>query len=162
MENSNDKNIPVVMVDTNVIIDFYSMDEGRNLFRLQAEEFIRLVAMNEVKAYITATSVTTLYYMLHKLTHSKRVTEDCIEKTLKLFGVLDVKESDCVKALTLNNGDYEDGVQICSAIRHKMDCIITRNEKLFVNQGIEVHSPVDFVNMMNGKSRTIGMEKDGR
>ena len=151
MENSKDKNVPVVMIDTNVIIDFYSMDEGRHLFKKQAEEFIRLIATNEVKGYITSMSVTTLYYMLHKLTHNKQVTENCISDTFGLFGVLDVNESDCVKALTLTNGYYEDGVQICSAIRHKMDCIITRNEKYFVNQGIEVYFPSEFVDMIGKK-----------
>ena len=48
-------------------------------------------------------------------------------------------------ALLLPGTDYEDAVQIASAVASHLDCIVTRNVSDYVGNLLPVYSPTDFV-----------------
>ncbi|MEG6566304.1 PIN domain-containing protein [Thermoanaerobacterium saccharolyticum] len=59
--------------------------------------------------------------------------------------MLDVTGFDCKKALKLPMEDYEDVLLAACAKRRKMECIITRNIKDFVNSPVRAVLPGDFL-----------------
>lgn len=43
---------------------------------------------------------------------------------------------------------FEDAVMTETAIRSKMDCIITRNKKDYTKAGIPIYDPIEFWNLL--------------
>lgn len=65
----------------------------------------------------------------------KELDSDKIKQILttltSLFNVIELRESDLIKATTLKISDYEDALQAACATRAKLDYIVTRNIKDF-------------------------------
>jgi len=131
-----------VLIDTNVIIDAVT---GRTPHHISAEKLFLLVAEDKLNASITASSVTDIYYLLHKHLHDAYQAKQALLKLFSLFEVLDVTGSDCEKALSIPMSDYEDALQATCAKRRKLDLIITRNLKDFVNSPVKAVGPDDFL-----------------
>lgn len=134
-----------VLVDTCVIIDAL---QSREPFRKEAEEIFLAVANRRVTGCITASSVTDIYYLMHKALHSAAETKRAMGVLFSLFEVLDTCGIDCRKALASATADYEDAVMIESAIRADMDCIVTRNTKDYAGAPMPVYSPADFLALL--------------
>lgn len=62
-----------------------------------------------------------------------------------IFKLLDTQGIDCEKALVSDNNDFEDGVMIETAIRSKMDYIVTRNIEDFKESFVPVVTPSEFI-----------------
>lgn len=122
-----------ILVDVNVIIDAI---ENREPFAAAAQQILLYVELKYSESYVTADSLTNLYYVIHHLTHSKKRARDVIASTLELFHILDISESDCRLAHLANRPDFEDSILMETAHRHHLDYIVTRNAKNFA------HSPV--------------------
>lgn len=134
-----------VLIDTCVIIDAL---QSREPFRKEAEEIFLVVANRRIAGCITASSVTDIYYLIHKALHSAAETKRAMGVLFSLFEVLDTCGIDCRKALASATADYEDAVMIESAIRADMDCIVTRNTKDYAGAPLPVYSPADFLALL--------------
>ena len=64
-----------------------------------------------------------------------------LDKIFKLFSILDTTDLDCKKALHSNLSDYEDALMVETALRCRIDCIITRNTKDFSKASIKTRLP---------------------
>ena len=106
------------LVDTNVIIDALT---GREPFRETAEEIFMLAANQIEDLYITASSVTDIYYLIRKHLHDTEQAKSAIAKLFELFYILDSTAEDCREALLLDMKDYEDAVISCCASRSQME-----------------------------------------
>lgn len=115
-----------VLIDTNVILDAVISRPPHNV---SAEKLFLLAAEDKLNAAITASSVTDIYYLLHKHLHDADQAKQVLLKLFSLFEVLDVTRSDCEKALSMPMSDYEDALLATCAKRRKLDLIITRNLK---------------------------------
>jgi hypothetical protein len=51
-------------------------------------------------------------------------------------------------ALNFNCNDFEDAVQICSAIAQGLDAIVTRNAKDFSGSNLPIYSPNDLLTQL--------------
>jgi len=131
-----------VLIDTNVILDAVT---GRIPHHVSAEKLFLLVAEDKLKASITASSVTDIYYLLHKHLHDAYQAKQVLLKLFTLFEVLDVTRSDCEKAISLPMSDYEDALLATCAKRRKLDLIITRNLKDFAESPVKAIAPDDFL-----------------
>ncbi|MDA8221505.1 MAG: PIN domain-containing protein [Desulfitobacterium hafniense] len=129
-----------VLIDTNVILDALI---GRAPHHIAAEKILLLVAEDKLNAAITASSVTDIYYLLHKYLHDADQAKQVLLKLFRLFEVLDVTGSDCEKALSIPMRDYEDALLATCAKRRKLDLIITRNLKDFAESPIKAVTPDD-------------------
>ena len=98
-----------------------------------------LAAEDKLKTAITASSVTDIYYLLHKPLHDANQAKQVLLKLFSLFEVFDVTRSDCEKALSMPMSDYED------ALLTTLDLIITRNLTDFAQSPVKAIAPDDFL-----------------
>ena len=98
--------------------------------------------------FLTANSMTDIYYLMHKALHSAEETKKVLGVLFNLFEILDTCGIDCRRALTSDISDYEDAVMIEAAARAEIDCIVTRNLKDYAGAPMPVYSPAQFVELL--------------
>lgn len=127
-------------VDTNIIIDALA---SRKPFSEDAEKIFLLAAKEKIEAYISASVVTDIYYILRKFS-SENTARGYILKLFQIFKVLPVSEDACIAALESPIPDYEDGLQDICACLARCDCIITRDENFLKYSSLAI-SPTGFL-----------------
>lgn len=130
-----------VLVDTNVIIDVLSQ---RQPFFVDSKKILILAEKGSIDAYITASSITDIVYLLGKYfdkEKSQKITQNLI-KTIKVIPVTGI---DIEKAFNYNFKDFEDALQAQCAGKLKIDYIITRNKKDFKSASIKTFTPTEFL-----------------
>ena len=126
-----------LLIDTNVILDACL---SRAPWHEAAEKIILACAEEKILGCVTASSVTDIYYVLHKELRNVHQAKQAVLKILTLLDVLDVTGGDCVKAFDLPMSDYEDALLACCGKRHKVDWIATRNPKHFEGSPVKTIS----------------------
>ena len=140
-----------VLVDTCVIIDAL---QSRVPFAEAAQKIFIYSANKQFEGYITAKSVTDIYYLTHRLTHSDSETRKILSKLFTLFHLLDTTSLDCRKAISSEISDYEDAIMVETAIRSEIDCIVTRNIKDFKNSTVKVFEPSALLMILEEENKT--------
>lgn len=140
-----------VLVDTCVIIDAL---QSRVPFAEAAQKLFIYSANRQFEGYITAKSVTDIYYLTHRSTHSDAETRRILSKLFTLFYLLDTTSLDCRKAISSEIGDYEDAIMVETAIRSEMDCIVTRNIGDYAKASINVYEPSTFLKLLEAERET--------
>lgn len=135
------------ILDTCVIVDAL---QNREPFCKDAQAVFLLAANQQFTGYITAKSVTDIYYLTHRLTHSDETSREIISKLFKLFDALDTDGIDCKKAILSPITDYEDAVMIETAEREEIDCIVTRSIRDYSKSSVKVLTPEAFIKELNG------------
>ncbi|MBN2257227.1 MAG: PIN domain-containing protein [Anaerolineaceae bacterium] len=132
---------PVVMIDINILMDVL---QKREPFYGSSAGLLAAVETGQVHGYVAAHSLTTLFYLVQKSKSSAeaRVT---ITNLLQFIQVAPVDQSTIEQALNLETRDFEDAVQMVSAVQCKADFLITRNVKDFQPALLPVLAPVDFL-----------------
>ena len=130
------------LIDTCVIVDAL---QNREPFSEDAQKIFYAVANKQTGGYITAKSITDIYYLTHRATHNDADTRKILNTLLSLFDILDTTSLDCRKALSSEVSDYEDAVMCETAMRCDIDCIVTRNIKDYGKSEVTVYSPADFL-----------------
>ena len=136
-----------VLVDTCVIIDAL---QSRVPFAEAAQKLFIYSANKQFEGYITAKSVTDIYY----LTHSDTETRKILSKLFTLFHLLDTTSLDCRKAISSEIGDYKDDIMVETAIRSEMDCIVTRNVKDYAKSSVKVYEPSALIKLLEKENET--------
>lgn len=140
------------LVDTCVIVDVL---QSREPFAADAQAVFLAAANQQIQAYVTAKSMTDLYYLAHRLTHSDHETRQILAKLLYLFDVLDTTAADCRQALASEMSDYEDAVMAATAVRSGMDCIVTRNTKDYAKAQLPILTPRELIQQIaDGENET--------
>ena len=130
------------LIDTCIVIDAL---QSREPFFKEVQEIFLGAANKQFEGFLTAKSVTDIYYLTHRCTHSDQETRQILNKLFCLFGLLDTAGMDCRKAVSSNLSDFEDAVMTESAIREEMDCIVTRNLGDYKKAALTVYSPEEFL-----------------
>lgn len=133
-----------LLIDTNIILDMVLKRENYNI----SMELFRKIRAFEIEAYITASSVTDLFYIIRKETHDTNQTYTIMENIFKLTAVLSVTENDIRDALQERWKDFEDCVQYITSKNNKLDYIITANQKDYINSMLPVFTPEEFIKMI--------------
>lgn len=127
-----------ILIDTCIVIDAL---QNREPFNKNAQDIFLLAANRKFDGFITAKSVTDIYYLTHRLTHSDKNTRNILSRLFKLFDLADTAGTDCKYALSSEVSDYEDAVMIETALRTQMDAIVTRNTKDYSKSAVSVLTP---------------------
>jgi predicted nucleic acid-binding protein len=130
------------LIDTNIILDFLL---EREPFYNQADIIIKSAFDNKIKAYITATTVTDIYYITRKMKNSS-IAKEFIKSLVLFIEVANVNKDIVLKALNSNLDDFEDAIQEYSAVTNGIDILVTRNERDFVGSKTDAITPEEFVN----------------
>ena len=130
-----------ILLDTNVVLDALL---AREPFVAMAREIFVLVENKELEAYLCATSVTTIHYLMQRATN-KAEADNLIKTLLKLFEVAPVTKNILSDASIHNSSDYEDSVIYTAANDAGIDMIITRDTRGFKNSSIVIQEPSEFL-----------------
>ena len=84
-----------IVIDNNVILDVF---QKREPFVEFSTKVLRLVETNHATGYITANSITDIYYVLNRSITDKKQIYNYMTTLLKLIEIIDVTEKDIKKA----------------------------------------------------------------
>jgi predicted nucleic acid-binding protein len=132
---------PRVLIDLNIILDVL---QKREPFYKASAHVLALVEMGQVEGYVAAHSMTTLFYLIGK-DRSVADARAAITSLLQFIKVAPVDHNTIEQALNLDYRDYEDAVQMISALQLKLDCVLTRNVKDYSPDLLPVLQPVEFL-----------------
>jgi len=134
------------LIDTNVVLDALA---GREPFRVEAEKIFTLAAEEKFLGFVTANSITDIYYLVKK-NASDVTAREALRNLFQVFAVVDISGKDCENALESSIDDYEDALVVACAAKMDADHIITRDELFLQAQPLfSVITPAEFLKNFN-------------
>ncbi len=133
-----------VLLDTNIVLDIALKREPH--FELSARTF-ELIDSKQIIGYITATTVTDIYYISRK-EKGKEIAIEFISNLIDIVDIIGVDKNVIVKALNSTLDDFEDAVQVSAAEYNEIETIVTRNKTDFVNTGLEILTPKELIDFL--------------
>lgn len=130
------------VIDTCIIIDSL---QKRQPFDENANTILFAAAENRFDGFLTAKSITDIYYLVHHFTHSGDLARDAVKKLFEIYDVADTSAVDCRRAADADISDFEDAVMIETAKRIGADCIVTRNVNDYKKSDVKVYTPEQFI-----------------
>ena len=125
-----------IFIDTNVIIDFLG---NRESFSNAATELFDLYADNKKKIFVSATSYTNVYYLLHKQIKSHKTVISLLSTLYEMTELIDISNSIINQSLHSEFSDFEDAIQFYAALSNKkIDIIVSRDKKGFKKSTLPV------------------------
>ena len=140
-----------VVIDTCMIVDAL---QAREPFYQDAQSIFLLCANQQFEGFLTAKSITDIYHLTHRQTHSAQAARDVLSKLCALFGLLDTTELDIRKAIFSEISDFADAVMVETAMRSDMDGIVTRNTEDYKKAPLSVYAPSDFVKLLTEETNS--------
>lgn len=137
----------VVLVDTNVIIDYLTTREP---YYKASSEVMMKCAEKKLTGYVAFHSIPNLWYILRRIPEDKR--REWILDVCSLLQVVGVNHAEVIKAVKMKNfGDFEDCLQDRCASSVGAEYIITRNVMDFVDSEVQAILPEDFLKIFDSK-----------
>lgn len=133
-----------VLFDTNVVLDLLL---EREPFVTQSALLFAEVEKGEMIGYLSATTITTIFYLATKAVNVKKAHQE-VSNLLELFDVAAVNRLVLEDALSLRFSDFEDAV-LHEAARHAgAQAIVTRNASDFQSATLAIYSPTELVKIL--------------
>ena len=130
-----------ILLDTNIILDIALK---RADFFEKSKEVLILINEFRFPVFITATTITDIYYILKK-SKGHGSTISFIKGLIEYIDVCGVNKETILNALNSEFNDFEDAVQSFSAIHYGIKIIITRNISDFQTSDLQVLTPGEFL-----------------
>lgn len=137
-----------VLLDTNIIIDFLN---DRQPFSLDAADIFRQGRKKSIELFTSSHSFATAHYIMKKLLPEKEL-RSALTKLNQHIQILPVTEKEIQHALSSNHQDFEDSIQIFTALNGNIDYIVTRNIKDFQKSPVKVNTPDQLLRALNHSS----------
>ena len=134
-----------VLLDTNIILDFFL---EREPFFLDASELFEAIANRQIEGFITASSVTDIFYICRRQTQNLEQSRQILTTTLALLSICPVDREILETALKSSLADFEDAVQIACAEAQNLEAIITRNPRDFQTVNVPVMSATQMMEQL--------------
>ena len=128
-----------VFLDTNIVADLFLKREP---FCQNSLKLFTLGFHKKITLYVSSLSYATLAYLCRKMKKEERVL--LFEKLRSLTVTTTVDRQTVDMALVSGFDDLEDAMQYYSAIMSKVDVVLTRNKKDFVEANVPVMTPDEF------------------
>jgi predicted nucleic acid-binding protein len=132
---------PSILFDINVLLDVL---QKRGPFFEASAAVLAAAETDRVHGYISAHSLTTLFYLIQK-DRSSAEARAAITSLLQFMKVIPVDQNTIEQALNLDFRDFVDAAQMISAVQSKMDCLVTRNIRDYQPAMLPVMQPVEFL-----------------
>jgi predicted nucleic acid-binding protein len=116
-----------VLIDTNVIIDIAL---ERQPYFTNSETVLAFVEQGQIEGYISASTISDLYYLIRKQ-KGRDLTIEFLQEILTFCQIATVNQDAIRMAFKTNFQDFEDSIQYSTAVVNKLDAIITRNPQDF-------------------------------
>ena len=126
------------LIDSNVVLDMFL---EREPFVTAARDVMALSKDYDVQNFISASSVTDIYYIAYKNLKDHQVVRRHFKTLFEFVEVIKVTGDDIHAAFALNWKDFEDSVQFAVADANKFDGIVTRNMEGFADDSVKIFTP---------------------
>ena len=130
-----------VIIDTNVVLDVLL---EREPFVKPAVEIFCLVEESRINAFLCATTITTIDYLLARSLPASKA-RDALHQLISLFEIATVNRPVIERALGSKIPDFEDAVLVEAGRMAGVDSIITRNAKDFRGSALKIFDPGEFL-----------------
>lgn len=135
----------VRLIDANIVLDYLLKREP---FYSDAKKIIEICSCESVDGCIALHTVTTLWYILRKVSDDQRRTALC--SVCDLLSVAGTTHDEVVNAIeTTDFKDFEDCIQTKCAKTARADYIITRNPDDFKLSEVAVLTPQELIDKLN-------------
>ena len=134
-----------LLLDTNIILDI-ALD--RKPFVQEAIQLLKTAQQKEFPLFISATSVTDIYYITRK-NRDKNTALAFLKDLLEFINVASVDKHVVLKSLESGMADFEDAIQSFSAKNEGITTLITRNESDFKQSGLSIFNPKSFLESLH-------------
>jgi len=132
---------PSVLIDLNIILDVL---QKREPFFETSAQLLAAAETGQISGLVAAHSITTLFYLIQK-DKSSADARAIITNLLQFLEIIPVQQNTIEQALNLDYRDFEDAVQMISAVQAKVDCLVTRNSKDYQPDLLPVMQPIEFL-----------------
>lgn len=133
-----------ILIDTNVILNMVFKRTGYE----EAVQMFRKIRECGSGAFITASTVTDLFYIIRKEMHDTDKTYVIMGNIFKLVGILSVTDEDIQFAFEQKWKDFEDCVQFTTAKNNRINYIVTVNQKDYEDSSVAVVSPKECIELL--------------
>ena len=130
-----------IYIDCNILLDWLLKREP---FSYYAARLIELTEEKKVESYVSALTLANTYYIISK-TLNKKVADEFLKDCLRLFIFTDITGNNVIDAIKNKNKDFEDDLHYFSAINSKIEYLITRNQKDFLEEKIKIRDAEEFI-----------------
>ena len=127
-----------LLIDTNVVVDSFL---EREPFLSMSRRAISLSKKYPVKNFISASTVTDIYYITHKNLKNHQTVRALFNELFQFVSVVKVTAEDIHAAFALDWKDFEDSVQYAVAKSNSFDGIVTRNMEGFTDDAVKIFTP---------------------
>ncbi len=139
-----------LFIDSDVVIDFFT---DREPHANPASELFELNESGNVTLFLSALSISNIYYVVRKFLGHKKALE-VVESLMEMVDIVGVTKNEILQALKNDFKDFEDSIQYSSALTiDDVDAIVTRNIKDYRKSKIAVLTPLDFLKMREKSDR---------
>ena len=131
-----------VLIDTNIILDVLL---NRREFLEVSSAVVKLLLERKYRGFVAATTLTNVYYIVHRATKRTDEAMTAVNKTLQWCEVAPVNRRVLDVARSSGMKDFEDAVQVAAAQDFGIDIVVTRDKAGFGDSGLQVYSPEEFL-----------------
>ena len=133
-----------ILIDTNVAIDVLLENQP---FLASSVKIIGLAELG-IKLFLSASTITDIYYITSKVKKSKKIAMLLIKDLLESVDVAAVTGNEIHQAVSLDWSDFEDAVQYAAGESIAVDYIVTRNKADFASAALPVISPDELLALL--------------
>ena len=129
-----------VFLDTNILLD---VTMHREEFLPDAVHIWNDCETGKALGLVSAISLNNVHYIMRKRLPSVSALE-CIRHILNIFTVVPLDTSILRMAVDFPQKDFEDAIQLFSALQAKADCIVTRDRAHFSADYLPILTPAEY------------------
>lgn len=130
-----------ILVDLNIILDVL---QKREPFYEASAGLLAMIETGKLEGFIAAHSVTTLFYLVSK-DQSPAAAKVILTSLMQFLKIAPVDHAVIEAALNMPYKDFEDAVQMISAMQCKANFLVTRNVKDYQPAPVTVIQPVELL-----------------
>ena len=130
-----------IFLDTNVILDYLL---EREPFYYDALKLWAACEEGTVEGYVSALTVNNVHYIAHRL-KSETTAMIAVRGILSVFNVVPLDKELMKLAADFHDRDYEDDIQLQSAIRSGCTHLFTRDPAHFHTKALAIVPPSSFL-----------------
>lgn len=145
-----------VLIDTNILLDFLLQREP---FFQDAELLFQGIGSGQTIGYVTATTLTDIFYIARRHSRSIEQAQQTISEILAAMEICPVNREILEAALGSGLADFEDAIQIACAVADGLDAILSRDAQGFLSSPIPALSVQEYLSQLSSQSSGNQTEK---
>lgn len=147
------KHSPKLILDTNIILDVLL---SRADYFDASKAVLSLCEAHVIEGFITASSLTDIFYITRRALHSTDDAYQVIGSMLNIVRILTVTNTDVQTAFIMRARDFEDCLLAVCAKSNQCEGIVTRNKDDFVFFGVPLYSPEELLSLYSSTENNDG------